>query len=477
VLHVVKGLDVEETVAALVVLGYLVSKRDTFTVAADVPSVTRALLTAAAGGVAAVLIGTVTALWIPDGSGMPVWRAIEAVAERLVGIDAIAIPGRRDRFLTPSLAGAGLALGLMVGWLVFRPVARGRRGADRDMVRARDIVAAHGGDTLAYFALRDDKQHFFWQGTLVTYAVHNGVCLVSPDPIGPAAERSGAWRAFREFADAHGWAVAVMAAGEEWLPTYHATGMRDLYVGDEAVVDIRRFNLDGGRNKGLLQAVNRVAKYGYTLELFDPAHLEPGLERQLRSLMTESRRGELERGFSMTLGRVFSPEDAGLLLAVCFGPDGTPVAFCQYVPAPDIEGFSLDLMRRSETDEHPNGLTDFVVVRTIEHLRERGMHGLGLNFAVMRSVLAAEDGDRGIGSRMQRTVLGWLSESMQIESLWKYNAKFDPEWRPRYAVYDAAGTFLPSAIAVAKAESFWELPLIGRFFTPDASEADAPAPR
>jgi hypothetical protein len=60
---------------------------------------------------------------------------------------------------------------------------------------------------------------------------------------------------------------------------------------------------------------------------------------------------------------------------------------------------------------------------------------------------------------------------MQIESLWKYNAKFDPDWRPRYAVYDAAGSFLPSAIAVAKAESFWELPLIGRFFTPDAAGA------
>jgi lysylphosphatidylglycerol synthetase-like protein (DUF2156 family) len=172
----------------------------------------------------------------------------------------------------------------------------------------------------------------------------------------------------------------------------------------------------------------------------------------------------------MTLGRVFSPDDTGLLLAVCFAPDGTPAAFCQYVPAPDINGFSLDLMRRSEKGDHPNGLTDFVVVRTIEHLRERGMHGLGLNFAVMRSVLAAEDGERGIGPRMQRLVLGWLSESMQIESLWKYNAKFDPDWRPRYAVYDAAGSFLPSAIAVAKAESFWELPLIGRFFTPDPTD-------
>jgi len=319
--------------------------------------------------------------------------------------------------------------------------------------------------------LRDDKQHWFWNDTLVAYAVHNGVCLVSPDPIGPASQRRSAWRAFRHFADEHGWTIAVMGAGEEWLPIYRATGMRDLYVGDEAIVDVRRFNLEGGRMKGVRQAVNRMAKYGYRVDFHDPAHLAPELEHKLRALMSESRRGEVERGFSMTLGRVFSHHDDGLLLAVCIGPSGEPAAFCQYVPAADIDGYSLDLMRRSESDEHLNGLTDFVVVRTIEYLREHDQRGLGLNFAVMRSVLAHETGE-GIGHRIERWMLGWLSDSMQIESLWKYNAKFDPDWHPRYAVYDSAENFLTSAIAVAKAESFWELPLIGRFFTPDDRELE-----
>jgi lysylphosphatidylglycerol synthetase-like protein (DUF2156 family) len=337
---------------------------------------------------------------------------------------------------------------------------------------ARDIVRRHGGDTLAYFALRDDKQHWFWNDTLVAYAVHNGVCLVSPDPIGPASQRRSAWRAFRQYADEHGWTIAVMGAGEEWLPIYRATGMRDLYVGDEAIVDVRRFNLEGGRMKGVRQAVNRMAKYGYRVDFHDPAHLAPELEHTLRGLMSESRRGEVERGFSMTLGRVFSHHDDGLLLAVCIGPSGEPAAFCQYVPAADIDGYSLDLMRRSESDEHLNGLTDFVVVRTIEYLREHGQRGLGLNFAVMRSVLAHESGE-GLGHRIERWMLGWLSDSMQIESLWKYNAKFDPDWHPRYAVYDSAENLLTSAIAVAKAESFWELPLIGRFFTPDERELES----
>jgi lysylphosphatidylglycerol synthetase-like protein (DUF2156 family)/UDP-2,3-diacylglucosamine pyrophosphatase LpxH len=478
VLHIVKGLDLEEATAALVALGYLLAKRRAFTAAADRPSIGRGFATLGVGAAAAVIVGTVTALWIPDQSHLSVARAFAAVAERLVGITDIAIPARRDRFLIPTMGGVGLALALIAGWLVFRPVVQRRKTSSSDFARARDIVRRYGGDTLSYFSLREDKQHWFWKDTLVAFAVHNGVCLVSPDPIGPANERSAAWRAFRRYADENGWAVAVMGAGESWLPTYRATGMRDLYVGDEAIVDASRFSLDGGRMKGLRQAVNRIAKYGYRIEFHDPAHLDPALESKLRALMTESRRGEVERGFSMTLGRVFSPDDQGLLLAVCFGPAGEPAAFCQYVPARDIDGYSLDLMRRSEGDEHWNGLTDFVVVRTIEHLRENGQKGLGLNFAVMRSILAHESGD-GFGHRIERWMLGWLSDSMQIESLWKYNAKFDPDWHPRYAVYDSAEHFLTSAFAVAKAESFWELPIIGRFLAPETpdKELERSAPR
>ena len=474
VLHVLKGLDVEEAALAGAVAGYLVHNRRWFRVAHDKPSVGRALSLLATGAVVAIATGTATALWLPRPSHLSVGRALLAVSERLIGMDGIRIPGRRDHFLVPTLGAVGLTLGIAAGWLVFRPVVRHVRSAANDWGRARDIVVRYGTDTLSYFALRDDKQHWLWHNTLIAYAVINGVCLVSPDPVGPVEERADAWRAFRAEADAHGWSVAVMAASEEWLPLYRESGMKDLYIGDEAIVDVPTFSLEGGKRKGLRQAVNRIAKYGYTIEFHDPAHLTPALEASLRALMTESRRGDVERGFSMTLGRVFAPDDEGLLLAVCFGPDGTPAAFCQYVPSPGIEGWSLDLMRRSDCGEHPNGLTDFVVVRTIEHMRERGERGLGLNFSVMRAVLAEDDPH--LGQRLERRVLGWLSESMQIESLWKYNAKFDPTWLARYACYDSLESFLPAALAVAKAESFWELPLIGRFLTPAVEESASREP-
>jgi lysylphosphatidylglycerol synthetase-like protein (DUF2156 family) len=264
-----------------------------------------------------------------------------------------------------------------------------------------------------------------------------------------------------------------MGACADWLAVYRASGMHDLYIGDEAVVDVRRFTLEGKANKSLRQSVGRVEKAGYRVEFFDPSKLEPETETELRALMTESRRGEVERGFSMTLGRAFEHDDRGLLLAVARDSEGAPAGFCQFVPARAIQGWSLDLMRRSEQREVPNGLTEFIVTETIDHLRREGFVGLALNFATFRAVLASETGDRLV-HRAQKWFLGRMSDSMQIESLWSFNEKFQPEWHARYACYDSPEHLLSASIAVARAESFFDLPIIGRFFMPKRDGAERP---
>ncbi len=492
VLHIVREGQLLATLASLAILAAVVWARGSFKGGYE-PTAVRTALTTLLGGAVGVAI-VVTAVLELGGRfdrhyrPLPWPTAFAAAIERLVGIDSIRLPERASEFLNPAELAIGVGLALVALVVCFRPVAERRRVAGhgaahlqapmvpgglattdtREFEHAREVVRRRASGTLDYFALRSDKEHFFDRDGVIAYAVHNGVSLVSPDPICPAEERASLWSSFRRFADEHGWTVAVLGAGQEWLPVYQASGMRDLYIGDEAVVDVGSLSLQGGTKKGLRQAVNRIAKYGYTISFHDPASADPDLAAALRDVMVKSRRGGVERGFSMTLGRIFDPSDTGLLLAVAHGPEpeARPVAFCQFVPAPGIDGFSLDLMRRDPGD-HPNGLLDFILVRTMEHLREEGYAGLGLNFAMMRAVLAGEAGDR-LTTKVERFVLKRMSDSMQIESLWRFNAKFDPEWLPRYVVWDSAEQSLGAALAIARAESFWELPVIGRFLVPSA---------
>ncbi|HVB91399.1 MAG TPA: phosphatidylglycerol lysyltransferase domain-containing protein [Acidimicrobiales bacterium] len=483
VLHIAHAADLLTMVVCVAVLVLLVVQRELFRAQSERETIVSAFLILAIGGVTATL-GSFAGVELAGRvrhHPLPGWPSVLlGSAERLVGVQWVAFPPHINRFAAPSLLAVGVSLIFVALFLLTRPVvdrrlstgraAVGRRAAE---LRARDIVRRHGNGTLDYFALRDDKQWFFHRDSMVAYAVFGGVCLVSPDPIGPFSERAHVWDSFRRFVDRHGWGLGVMAAGEEWLPTYQASGMRFLYIGDEAVVDPREFSLDGGKMKGLRQAVNRVARYGYTVRFLDPAHLDPVDAARLVDLMAKSRRGEQERGFSMMLGRLFDPRDADLLLTLVEGPDSEPVAMCQFVPSPAIGGYSLDLMRRDPAD-HPNGLLDFALCSTIAHLKEMGMKGLSLNFAAMRSILEGETGD-GVTQRVERWALRRLSGVLQIETLWRFNAKYEPRWLPRYIVFDSAEQFVPVAVQIMRAESLTELPVIGRLLATGTAKHSGPA--
>ena len=480
-LHVLAGGDIEESLVTSAVLVFLLVNRKEFQAASDWTSMRSALVALGVGAVGTVVAATAflelfTRVRHPRDTVTAWSTTLWAVAERYAGIRTEPLPASVDRFLAPALLAVGLSLVAVVLYLLTRPVVDRRLGSGRAAeLRARDIVRRHGSTTLDYFALRSDKQWFFHRDSVVAYAVYGGVCLISPDPIGPRNERDQVWAAFRSFADAHGWTTSVMGAGEEWLPIYRESGMHDIYLGDEAVVPLQHFSLAGKHMKGLRQAHNRIAKYGYTVSFHDPSTMDPALIDELTALMRLSRQGEHERGFSMMLGRIFDPRDTDLLLTLVRDPEGRAAAMCQFVPATGIRGYSLDLMRRDPGD-HPNGLLDFALCSTIEHLAGRGFEGLSLNFAAMRSTLAGERGD-GTVQRAERWFLKRLSSFAQIESLWRFNAKYEPEWLPRYVVFDTAEHLVPVVVAILRAESLWEIPLVGRFLAAGAERRMVAAQR
>jgi hypothetical protein len=84
-----------------------------------------------------------------------------------------------------------------------------------------------------------------------------------------------------------------------------------------------------------------------------------------------------------------------------------------------------------------------------------------MNFAAMRSILEGERGD-GVTQRVERWALQKMSSFLQIETLWRFNAKYGPDWLPRYVVYDAAEHLVPAVLAILRAEALAEVPVIGR---------------
>ena len=431
--RLVQGHGLEGSVFACVLALWLLAENQHFKV--NPAGVSRLVGWLIVGGLTAVAVLAFIAAAFQKGHHESLDVVLVVVFGVLVMMTMVALPGRETR----------------------------RTGAARReaFARTRAAIDQYGGGTLDYFALRDDKSWFFTGETVVAYSVINGVMLVSPDPIGPLEERATAWSDTLDFCQSRGWHPSILAASSSWLPIYRGSGLVDHYIGDEAVVDCSEFSLKGKEMKSLRGAYNRVKKGGFRVEVLDPLKATEELRQALLDLMTETRQGEVERGYSMTLSRMFDPRDTGLLLAVCFDDQGNPVAFNQYIPATQVQGYSLDVMRRTSNPDAPNGLTDFVIIETIAWMAEQGYRGLGLNFATMREVVAGE-ARGGPWLSMEKSVLHRFSDTMQIESLWRFNKKYDPAWIPRYAVTGPHLRIAGTGLAIARAEAVTEIPVVGR---------------
>ena len=162
--------------------------------------------------------------------------------------------------------------------------------------------------------------------------------------------------------------------------------MRAVYLGDEAIVDCGAFTLDGRRDEGPAPARTTASRRPATrCEFHDPAALDPRLAASCWTLMTREppRRGRA-RLLDDPRRRVFDPRRHR---AAARGRSrrrtARPAAFCQYVPAADIDGCSLDLMRRRQATTLPNGAHRLRrSSRRSSTCAGSGAGGLGLNFAV-----------------------------------------------------------------------------------------------
>ena len=309
--------------------------------------------------------------------------------------------------------------------------------------QARSLVEAYGSDTLAPFSLRADKAWFFYPGNpeevpptaLVPYRVVRGVALVSGDPIGRPEDVGPAITAFRQRCQERGWRFALLGAGEQHLPVYAAQGLRCQYHGDEAVVDVAGFSLDGGHMKATRQAAHRVARKGYTAQIRGAGELDPTERAELAALEERWLEGGERKGFVMELDELFRSDGDDALFVVGRGPDGELLGFLEVAVCPASSSLSLSSMPRAH--ETPNGFNAFLIVRAIEWAREHDFRAFSLNFAPGARVFhAAEEGGDTSQRAAKRTLLvAKRLFGLQLDNLVRFNRQFAPSWRPRHIVF------------------------------------------
>jgi lysyl-tRNA synthetase class 2 len=325
--------------------------------------------------------------------------------------------------------------------------------ADCELIKK---LIAHDADqdSLGYFATRHDKSVIFTPNKKagIAYRVQSGVMLASGDPFGEFSLWPEAIDAFLNEAREHAWTPAVMGAsdrgGEVWV---ERANMLAVDIGDEAIINVNSFTLEGRTMGNVRHMINRIGRKGYEAKTTRWHELDETTKEELRILAKKWRYGVPERGFSMSMDRFGDDSDRDAFITIT-RQEGDIKGLLYFVPW-SSHSLSLDRMQRERGVE--SGVNELMIVTAVNYAKEHGYKYVSLNFAAFRSLFERADKiSAGPVTRGMRNFIRFLSNFFQVESLYRFNAKFDPEWQTRYVLYPRAKDLPSVGWAALRAEKF-----------------------
>ncbi|SEI07063.1 bifunctional lysylphosphatidylglycerol flippase/synthetase MprF [Pseudomonas asplenii] len=343
-----------------------------------------------------------------------------------------ALDGDAPRGLRSLLGAAVLLVVVSLTWLLRteRPVIH--QPNHEELERAQKILLASdqpdGG-----LALTGDKAFLFHptDTAFLMYARRGRSLVALYDPIGPARQRAELIWQFRDLCDTHHARPVFYQVRAENLPYYMDIGLTAIKLGEEARVDLKRFDLEskGKEMKDLRYTWNRGSRDGLSLEIYEPGQA-PMDELKAISDAWLTGKNVREKGFS--LGR-FSTDYINHFRVAIIHFEGRPVAFANLLETHSHELASLDLMR-SHPDA-PKLTMEFLMVGLIQHYKHQGYARFSLGMVPLSGLQPRRGAP--LTQRLGSMVFQRGEQLYNFQGLRRFKDKFQPDWEPRYMAVPA----------------------------------------
>jgi phosphatidylglycerol lysyltransferase len=424
-----KGLDYEEAIALTIVLLLLLPSHGAF--------YRRAALTSEPFGPAwtVSIVGiTAVTLWL----GFFSYKHVQLTSELWFRFSA---HGDAPRFLRASIVSVGALLIFALMRVLRHASPEPELPTDEDFAKARNILLTSRG-TIGNLVLLRDKAVLFGKDdrAFLMYGVEGRSWVALGDPIGDQAEGEElAWK-FREEADRHGGWTVFYEVGTRFLPLYIDLGLTLLKIGEEAVVDLDAWSLEGPSRRTLRRTLNDVRRRGVTFEML-PAHCVDQYVDELRSVSDHWLGGKAAREKGFSLGR-FDPEYLSNFSLGIVRRDGKIVAFSNVWVSGDKRELSVDLMRHGEGA--PASTMEYLFIELFNWGKENGYCRFNLGMAPLSGLQNRTLAP--LWNRAGALLYRHGEHFYNFRGLRQYKQKFDPIWEPRYFA-SPAGLALPRILS------------------------------
>jgi phosphatidylglycerol lysyltransferase len=448
--HLTKGVNLLEAgIALFVVFSLFITRREYYI--RNNPRIRNIGIQTALLSVVAVLIyGTIGFYFLDKKHFQIDFNLLQSFIYTLQNyflFDTSLIPGdsfARDFLYTIKISGFFSMAFLIYSFI--RPYVFKTSISDEEKEKAGKLVLQHGHSALDYFKTYSDKQIFTPSeiNAFISFRVRRNYAIVLEDPVAPDKEEMAKCIAlFGKYCYENGLKDIYYRVPKESLDVYGIFSKKSLFVGQEGVVDISQFTLEGGERKSIRNALNKITEQGYSAKIHTPP-IKDGLIQRLKAVSEEWLKFSEKEEIVFSQGMFIEKEIKQQVVITVESQEEKIIAFLNIIPDYSKNEGTYDLLRK--TKDAPNGIMDFILVELFKYFMSQGIQFVNLGFAPMSGI----NDPHSFPERSMKFAYEKIKSFSHYKGMRDYKEKFHPVWNDKYLIYDNDYDLLQIPAALAK---------------------------
>ncbi|MFP3917476.1 phosphatidylglycerol lysyltransferase domain-containing protein [Lysinibacillus telephonicus] len=297
------------------------------------------------------------------------------------------------------------------------------------------FLKEQGGNHASHLIFLKDKEQFWTKdrNALIVYKQIFNKLVVLGDPIGDESYIHNAINEFNEYCKLKNLKPIFYQTSPRYMQYYHESGYRFVKLGEEAIVKLAGFSLEGKKGAKLRTRINKFSRNGFTFRVVEPPYSKE-LLLELKAISDSWLGGGKEKGFSVVSHR----EDyvARFPIALMHDPEGKIIAFATL--ATDYkQTLIIDLMRKCK--QSPHGTMDVLFLHIFDWAKNKAYQNCSLGMAPLSNVGNCKHSF--ISEKIIRCIYLYGNKKYNFKGLREFKGKFATEWEPKYLAYKKS--FLP----------------------------------
>lgn len=341
-------------------------------------------------------------------------------------------------------------LGLFCWFLLIYALARPRLIAGEDssmseLERAQYLLDEFGQSPMDFFKLGKDKNLFFSEVSegFVAYRIANEFAIVLDEPVCEQGDKEELVEEFDQYCYSNGLKTVYYRVDENSLVHFSALRKQKITIGQEALLELDTFKLEGKDRKSLRNGLNAIQKKGFTTQVLKAPQNQQVIA-ELRTVSDAWLKEFDKKEMIFSQGMFDESELIAQDVIVLKDELDNVVAFLNIIPDYAKDECTYDMIRKSV--DAPGASMDALMVELIKYAKGEKYSYLNLGMVPMTGFGATDSP----AEKIMKFASTRLGNFKHYHSLRDFKEKYATFWENKYLIFDNDFDLIQLPVALTK---------------------------